>query len=114
MRELVKSMMSLALSSSLMGAKTLTRLASPKTSGEAVRDSDAFLKNLNRITQDALGPEMRKAFDYGDEIQRRVLDAGMGALGGNLMDPSQVMKIGHDGFELASKIFKLPQVDKGL
>ncbi len=105
MRELAKSMISVSMGMGLMATKAATMVVSQKNSEEALQVTQQFLGNMSRLTQDALGPEMRRTFDYGDEIQRRVVDAGMGAVDGKAFDPAQVFKMGSDSLKRATQMF---------
>lgn len=104
MQDLAKTMISTSIGVGMLGVKTMTQMASPTSSGDAVRSVQHFLDDVNHIAASSLGPEWRKAFDYGDEIQRRVIDAGMGAVGANLTNPEQVVKMSQDAFQFM-KIF---------
>lgn len=105
MRDLAKSMASLSLGMGMLAIREGARIFTPGQSSDAIRETGEFLDNVSRVTQEALGPDLRKAFLYGDEFQRRILDAGSGVMGdANTVDPSDVIRKGTEAVKRATDL----------
>ena len=97
MQELIKSLISFSWSISLFGLKEAAKLLSPAGPGEVVREADSIFTLTSQAASQTLGPSLQKTYDYGDQIQRRLVDAGFGllktnqAIGATLTNPSQIL-----------------------
>ncbi len=108
MRELVKSIISASLGLGLLAAREGSRMLASEKPDEAFRETGHILDDASITTQAAMGPELRKVFDYGDEMQRRMIDAGMGAVNSDLFNPARYMKMGSEVFRRAALMFSQP------
>ena len=117
MQELIKSIISFSWGMSLFGLKESSKLLSPAGPGEVVRESETILSTASQAASQSLGPGLQKTYEYGDRIQRKLVDAGFGLVENNdavntsLVDPTQwlnpvqYLKVAFDFFQTA---FEMP------
>lgn len=77
MKELAKSIMSLSWAVGLTGARGMTSLFDRDRREKFLSDSERLLRQTTDATVDTLGRDLRETFRFGDEFQRRAVDAGL-------------------------------------
>src|SRR6267143_4164691 len=79
MKELAKSMISLSLAAGLVGARGIASMFDRDRREKFVNDSEELLRKATAGTVETLGREWRQTFRFGDQLQRRVIDAATDA-----------------------------------
>ena len=80
MKELVKSAISFSWALSLAGVRGAGTMANRSQRERFLRDAESMLNNAIDDTVNTLGRNLRETYDFGDNIQRRMIDSGLGAL----------------------------------
>jgi len=75
MKELAKSMISLSLALGFVGARGISSMFDQDRRGKFLNDSEELLREVTNATAEILGREWRQTFRFGDQLQRRVIDA---------------------------------------
>ena len=116
MQELIKSIISFSWAASLFGLKESAKLLSPAGPGEVVREADSILTITAQSSAQALGPSLQNTYEYGDQIQRKLVDASFGLLKDNqaisasltnpasLFNPLQYARIGFAFLQSATQL----------
>jgi hypothetical protein len=77
MRELAKSMISLSWAVGLASARGMASLFDRDRRKQFFSDSEQMLRRTTDVTVDMLGRDLRETFRFGDDFQRRAIDAGL-------------------------------------
>jgi hypothetical protein len=80
MRELVKSTVSFSWALSLAGIRAAGAMANRTQRDLFLKDTESMLNKAIDDTVNTLGRNLRETYEFGDTIQRRVIDSGLGAL----------------------------------
>ena len=80
MKELVKSAISFSWAISLAGIRGAGAIANKSQREMFLHDTDSMLNNAIDETVNTLGRNLRETYQFGDDIQRRMIDSGLGAL----------------------------------
>jgi hypothetical protein len=79
MKELAKSMISLSLAAGLVSARGVASMFDRDRRGKFLHDSEELLRKATAATVETLGRDWRQTFRFGDQLQRRVIDAATDA-----------------------------------
>lgn len=79
MKELAKSMISFSLAAGLVGARGIASVFDRDRREKFLHDSEELLRKATAATVETLGREWRQTFRFGDQLQRRVIDAATDA-----------------------------------
>ena len=80
MKELVKSAVSFSWAIGLAGIRGAGAMADQSQRDLFLKDTQGMLNNAIDETVNSLGRNLRETYQFGDNIQRRMIDAGLGAL----------------------------------
>ena len=80
MRELVKSAISFSWAVSLASIRGAGSMASRTQRELFMQDTESMLNSAIDDTVSSLGRNLRETYEFGDNIQRRMIDSGMGML----------------------------------
>lgn len=80
MKELVKSAISFSWAISLAGVRGAGAMAAKDQRELFFKDTESMLNNAIDDTVKSLGRNLRETYEFGDNIQRRMIDTGFGAL----------------------------------
>lgn len=79
MKELAKSMISLSLAAGLVGARGIASVFDRDRRERFLHDWDELLRKATNASVETLGRDWRQTFRFGDQLQRRVIDAATDA-----------------------------------
>ncbi len=80
MRELTRSMLRFSWAMPMLGLDQMVKLVKP---GEGQRPLEAATETFDALAEEAerhMGPQLRKLYEQGDQLQRRVVDAAFSAV----------------------------------
>ena len=80
MKELVKSAISFSWAVSLAGIRGAGAMANMGQRDLFLKDTESMLNNAIDETVNTLGRNLREPYQFGDNIQRRMIDSGLGAI----------------------------------
>lgn len=96
MRDLTKSMTSFSWALSLFGARQMLNLMHPS------RAAGAF-ESMARAAEGQLDEGLGSAFRTGDRLQRTIVDAAFGWMGGGMIDPTAWTRAGRRAMDCAER-----------
>jgi len=80
MKELIKSAISFSWAVSLAGIRGAGAMANNNHRDLFLKDTESMLNNAIDDTVNTLGRNLRETYQFGDNIQRRMIDSGLGAI----------------------------------
>lgn len=80
MKELAKSAISFSLAVGLAGVRGAGAMANRNQRELFLKDTQSMLNNAIDDTVNSLGRNLRETYQFGDNIQRRMIDSGLGAI----------------------------------
>ena len=80
MKELIKSAISFSWAVSLAGIRGAGAMANKNQRDLFLKDTESMLNNAIDDTVNTLGRNLRETYQFGDNIQRRMIDSGFGAI----------------------------------
>ena len=80
MKELIKSAISFSWAVSLAGIRGAGAMANENQRDLFLKETESMLNNAIDDTVNTLGRNLRETYQFGDNIQRRMIDSGLGVI----------------------------------
>jgi len=95
-RDLTKSMLSFSWAMSLFGIEQLTNTLIPQSPSQPNHRATTAFNAVTQAAEEQLGGMLKGVFKAGDQLQRGMVDIGLGFLSLEAFNPSQMMRMTSD------------------